>query len=153
MRAVIQRVLEASVRVREGENFQEISAIGPGFLVLVGVRIDDTDADARSLAEKVATLRVLEDEVGKLNLSLLETGGSVLVVSNFTLYGDCRKGRRPSFTEAAPGPRAEALYRYFGERLSAQGVPVQYGAFGAEMRVALINDGPITLLLDSRRGF
>ena len=157
MRAVVQRVLQASVRVveREGDaaSERESASIGPGFLVLVGVGKDDTEADARALADKIAGLRVLEDENGKLNLSLLDTGGSALVVSNFTLYGDCRKGRRPSFTEAAAGTQAETLYRRFGETLAGMGVPVRYGAFGAEMQVSLVNDGPITLLLDSRRVF
>jgi D-aminoacyl-tRNA deacylase len=153
MRAVVQRVSRAAVRVVEGEATGEVGAIGMGFLVLVGVRIDDTEEDARFLAEKVANLRIFEDEEGKLNRSLVEVGGSALVVSNFTLYGDCRKGRRPSFTEAAPGPRADALYRYFGNLLSEKGVPVEYGSFGNMMEVELINAGPITLLLDSRRGF
>lgn len=157
MRAVVQRVLRAGVGVveREGETIdvREIASIAAGFLVLVGVKDDDTEADARALADKVANLRVLEDANGKLNLSLLDTNGSALVVSNFTLYGDCRKGRRPGFTEAASGARAESLYRLFGESLASAGVPVQYGAFGAEMQVSLVNDGPITLLLDSRRVF
>jgi len=153
MRAVIQRVLRASVEVVDTENIREIGAIGAGFLILVGIRTDDTEADAHALAAKAAHLRVFEDEAGKLNRSLLETGGSALVISNFTLYGDCRKGRRPSFTEAAPGPQADALYRSFGAALAAQGVPVEYGAFGAEMRVGLVNDGPVTLLLDSRKQF
>ncbi len=153
MRAVVQRVLRAAVSLVEAGETREIGAIGPGFLVLVGVHSDDTEAEARALADKIANLRVFEDEAGKLNRSLLETGGSALVVSNFTLYGDCRKGLRPSFTEAASGPLAEALYQAFGAALAEQGVPVQYGAFGAEMQVSLVNDGPVTLLLDSRRVF
>jgi D-tyrosyl-tRNA(Tyr) deacylase len=153
MRAVVQRVSRASVSVVEAGTVREVGAIDQGFLVLVGVRSDDTESDARTLADKIATLRVFEDEAGKLNRSLIETGGSALVVSNFTLYGDCRKGRRPSFTDAAPGPLAETLYKTFGAALAAAGVPVQYGAFGAEMQVALVNDGPVTLLLDSRRVF
>ncbi|HLV81069.1 MAG TPA: D-aminoacyl-tRNA deacylase [Chthonomonadaceae bacterium] len=153
MRAVVQRVRQASVRIVEEAGLREIGAIGEGFLVLMGVRQDDTDADARALAEKIANLRVFEDDQGKLNRSLLEQGGSALVVSNFTLYGDCRKGRRPSFTEAAAGPLAEQGYRAFGAALAGLGVPVQYGAFGAQMEVALVNDGPVTLLLDSRRVF
>jgi D-tyrosyl-tRNA(Tyr) deacylase len=153
MRAVVQRVLQASVQVVEGAERREVSAIERGFLVLVGVGQPDSGEDARQLAEKIAHLRVFEDENGKMNRSLLETGGAALVVSNFTLYGDCRKGRRPSFTESAPGPQAETLYQAFGAALEAAGVPVQYGAFGAEMRVSLINDGPVTLLLDSRRLF
>src|SRR5438093_1337723 len=113
MRAVVQRVSRAAVRVVEGEITGEVGAIGMGFLVLVGVRTDDTEEDTRFLADKVANLRVFEDEEGKLNRSLVEVGGSALVVSNFTLYGDCRKGRRPSFTEAAPGAQADTLYRKF----------------------------------------
>lgn len=153
MRVVVQRVSEASVSVLEGGEERLLSEIGHGFLLLVGVKNDDTEADAVAMAEKVANLRVFEDENGKLNLSLLETEGSAIVVSNFTLYGDCRKGRRPGFTEAASGEVAESLYRTFGEKLRGFGVPVSYGAFGCEMRVSLINAGPITLLLDSRKGF
>lgn len=153
MRAVVQRVSRAAVRVIEEGNAREAGAIGNGLLVLVGVSGEDAEADARYLAEKVAGLRIFEDEEGKLNRSLLETGGSALVVSNFTLYGDCRKGRRPSFTEAASGTLANELYQKFGQALAAQGVPVEYGEFGAQMEVELLNDGPITLLLDSRRNF
>ncbi len=184
MRAVVQRVLKASVTLVEtidsdspvatapkqseenldsgefkpGETAperreREIARIGRGFLVLVGVHLSDTLGDAQMLAEKVANLRVLEDADGKLNLSLLDRGQEALVVSNFTLYGDCRKGRRPSFTEAASGKQAETLYLAFGTKLAEFGVPVQYGKFGAEMQVALVNDGPITLLLDSKKGF
>lgn len=151
MRAVVQRVKEASVTVVAGKETRLAGHIGAGFLVLVGVHMEDTETDARSLAEKIANLRVLEDENGKLNLSLLDTSQSALVVSNFTLYGDCRKGRRPSFAEAAKGEQAEMLYRAFGTALAAQGVAVQYGEFGADMQVSLVNDGPVTLLLDSRR--
>ena len=154
MRAVIQRVNEASVMlVSEGVAGETVGRIGPGFLVLVGVSVGDTPEDARALADKVAHLRVLEDGEGRLNLSLLDRGQAALVVSNFTLYGDCRKGRRPGFSEAASGDTAESLYRAFGAHLESLGVPVQYGRFGAEMRVALVNDGPVTLLLDSKKGF
>lgn len=139
--------------VVDGENRRTVGTIGGGLLVLVGVATEDTDADARMLADKIAGLRVFQDEDGKMNLSLLDTGGAALVVSNFTLFGDCRKGRRPSFTAAAPGAQAEALYRQFGQALAAQGVPVQYGEFGAHMEVPLVNDGPVTLLLDSRKLF
>lgn len=139
--------------VVEGENRREVGAVAQGFLVLVGVGMEDTEADAQALADKIAGLRVFEDAEGKLNLSVLDIGGEALVVSNFTLFGDCRKGRRPSFTAAAPGAQAESLYQQFGKALEAQGVPVQYGAFGAQMEVRLINDGPITLLLDSRKLF
>ncbi len=153
MRAVVQRVLQASVTVREGGQGTLVAAIERGYLVLVGVKTDDSEADANYLADKVAGLRVWEDENGKMNLTLAEVGGAALVVSNFTLYADCRKGRRPGFSDAAPGPVAEPLYRAFGAALEALGVPAQYGVFGAAMQVALVNDGPITLLLDSRREF
>ena len=153
MRAVVQRVREAFVTVVEGENRREVGAVAQGFLILIGVGTEDTEADARMLADKIAGLRVFQDEDAKMNLSLLDIGGAALVVSNFTLFGDCRKGRRPSFTSAAPGAQAEALYRSFGETLAAQGVPVQYGEFGAHMEVRLLNDGPVTLLLDSRKLF
>jgi D-tyrosyl-tRNA(Tyr) deacylase len=153
LRAVVQRVREASVLVVEGEQRRAVGSIAHGLMILIGVGTDDTEADARTLADKIAGLRVFEDDEAKLNLSLLDTGGAALVVSNFTLFGDCRKGRRPSFTAAAPGPQAEILYRQFGEALAAQGAPVQYGEFGAQMEVRLVNDGPVTLLLDSRKLF
>ena len=153
MRAVVQRVLEASVTAVEGEHKRETGRIGAGFLVLVGIRADDTEEDARALADKIANLRVLEDADGKLNLSLLDKAQAALVVSNFTLYGDCRKGRRPSFVNAAKGEPAERLYRSFGAYLAECGIAVQWGEFGAEMQVSLVNDGPVTLLLDSRKEF
>ncbi len=153
MRAVVQRVLEANVLVVEGEHLRVVGSIGAGFLVLVGVREDDTEEDARALADKIANLRVLEDADGKLNLSLLDKSQPALVVSNFTVYGDCRKGRRPSFVEAARGEQAERLYQSFGAFLAGFGVEVQWGEFRAEMRVSLVNDGPVTLLLDSRKKF
>lgn len=153
MRAVVQRVREASVVVGSGENARTVGSIALGFLVLVGVSGEDTEADALTLADKVAGLRVFQDSEDKMNLALQDVGGAVLVVSNFTLFGDCRKGRRPSFVAAAPGPQAETLYRRFGEELAAQHVPVQYGEFGAQMEVRLVNDGPVTLLLDSRKLF
>ncbi|MFA0766276.1 MAG: hypothetical protein BDTLLHRC_001229 [Candidatus Fervidibacter sp.] len=149
MRTVVQRVAEAWVVV----NGQEVARIGKGFLVLLGVGREDSEEDAEYLAAKVAHLRVFEDEEGKLNRSLLEVNGAALVVSNFTLYGDCRKGRRPSFTDAAPPEQAERLYRHFCEALSRQGVAVQTGVFQAHMQVGLVNDGPVTLLLDSKRQF
>ncbi|MDT7898303.1 MAG: hypothetical protein OXFUSZZB_002361 [Candidatus Fervidibacter sp.] len=149
MRTVVQRVAEAWVVV----NGQEVARIGKGFLVLLGVGREDSEEDAEYLAAKVAHLRVFEDEEGKLNRSLLEVNGAALVVSNFTLYGDCRKGRRPSFTDAAPPEQAERLYRHFCEALSRQGVTVQRGVFQAHMQVGLVNDGPVTLLLDSKRQF
>ncbi|MBI3463710.1 MAG: D-tyrosyl-tRNA(Tyr) deacylase [Planctomycetes bacterium] len=149
MRAVVQRVSRAQVRV-EG---QVVAAIGTGVLVLLGVAADDTPEDARYLAEKVAGLRVFEDAESKMNLSLAEVEGSVLVVSQFTLLGDCRKGRRPSFTEAAPPEKAEALYLQFAEQVRQQGIPVATGQFRQHMEVEFVNDGPVTLLLDSRRQF
>ncbi len=149
MRAVVQRVAEAWVEVNE----QVVAQIGQGLLVLLGVSNEDTEEDARYLANKVAHLRIFEDEEGKLNRSVLEVKGSALVVSNFTLYGDCRKGRRPSFTDAAPPEKAEALYLRFCDYLQAEGVPVQQGIFQAHMHVGLVNDGPVTLLLDSKKVF
>ena len=153
MRVVVQRVIEASVTVMENGQGTRIAAIERGYLILLGVKADDTEEDAKYLADKIAGLRVWEDAEGKMNLALKEVKGAALVISNFTLYADCRKGRRPGFSDAAPGRIAEPLYRAFGTALEAQGIPAQYGVFGAEMRVALVNDGPITLLLDSRRGF
>lgn len=148
LRAVVQRVSWARVSV-EG---QEVARIGPGLLVLLGVGRGDGPAAARYLAEKVAMLRVFEDEAGKMNRSLHEVGGEVLAVSQFTLYGDCRKGRRPSFTEAAPPTQARPLFELFVAELRGRGVPVQTGAFGEHMLVELGNDGPVTVLLDSDRG-
>ncbi len=149
MRAVIQRVREASVEV-EG---QVVGSIGRGFLVLVGVGREDSQADVDYIADKIAGLRVFEDDAGKMNLALADVGGSALIVSQFTLYGDARKGRRPSFTEAAGGEHAEALYEAVCRRVQEAGISVAKGRFGASMQVHLTNDGPVTLLLDSRRGF
>ncbi len=149
MRAIVQRVAEAWVEV-EGKR---VAQIGQGILVLLGVGREDTENDARYLAQKVAHLRLFEDAEGKLNRSVLEVGGSALVVSNFTLYGDCRKGRRPSFANSAPPEIAEHLYYRFCEFLASEGVPVHMGVFQAHMHVGLINDGPVTLLLDSRKSF
>lgn len=149
MRACLQRVSRASVIV----DGTIISQIGAGFLVLLGVATDDTAADADYLAEKIAGLRVFEDADGKMNLSLAEQGGAMLVVSQFTLYGDCRKGRRPSFTEAAPPERAEQLYERFVTQVRASGIHVETGRFRAMMQVELVNDGPVTLLLESRKLF
>jgi D-tyrosyl-tRNA(Tyr) deacylase len=145
MRAVVQRVTEASVRV----NGQVVGQIGRGLLVLLGVAPADSEAEAAYLARKIAGLRIFEDSDGKMNLGLADVGGAVLAVSQFTLYGDARKGRRPSFTEAAPPEQAEALFRRFCHRLEAEGVVVEQGLFGAHMAVALVNDGPVTLWLDS----
>jgi D-tyrosyl-tRNA(Tyr) deacylase len=149
MRVVVQRVSEGRVEV----DGRVIASIGPGLVILLGVGQSDTQEDAVLLAEKVAHLRVFEDDQGKMNRSLLDTAGQALVVSQFTLWGDCRKGRRPSFVEAAPPSKAEPLYREFIEELRALGVPTATGRFGAMMRLALVNDGPVTLLLDSRKAF
>jgi D-tyrosyl-tRNA(Tyr) deacylase len=146
MRAVVQRVSRASVTIR-GE---VVGQIGPGSLVLLGVAQDDTAGDARRLAEKIAGLRIFEDSQGKMNLGLTDVGGAMLVVSQFTLLGDCRKGRRPSFTAAAAPAVAEELYQRFVETVAAMGIPVATGTFREQMLVELVNDGPVTLLLDSR---
>jgi D-tyrosyl-tRNA(Tyr) deacylase len=149
MRAVVQRVREAHVEV-DGVT---VGAIGPGLLVLLGVAREDTPADADYLAEKTAGLRIFEDAAGKMNLALNEIDGAVLVVSQFTLLGDCRKGRRPGFTAAAPPQLADALYADYAAALRGRGLNVATGVFRAEMQVHLINDGPVTLLLDSRKVF
>lgn len=128
---------------------QRVAEIGTGVLVLLGVHISDTEEDARWLAQKIAHLRLFEDENGKLNRSVQEVGGSFLVVSNFTLYGDCRKGRRPSFAESAPFEKGMALYELFCNYLRAEGAPVKTGVYGASMCVAMENDGPVTLIIDS----
>lgn len=145
MRAVIQRVREASVRV----DGQEVAAIGPGLLILLGAGRADTTEAVRWLAGKVAELRIFEDAQGKMNRSLHEVGGAALVVSQFTLYGDARKGRRPSFTDAAPPEAAVPLLRVFVGELRERGLPVQEGVFGARMQVHLVNDGPVTIFLDT----
>jgi D-tyrosyl-tRNA(Tyr) deacylase len=149
MRAVVQRVRRAEVRVR-GE---VIGRIGPGLVVLVGIAKTDSEADLKILAEKTVNLRVFEDEQGRMNRSLLDTGGQVLCVSQFTLYGDCRKGRRPSYDQAAAPEAARLLYEAFVATLRAYGVPVATGQFQAMMEVELVNDGPVTLLLDSEKKF
>jgi len=146
MRAVIQRVKESSVNI----GHQMISRIGPGLLVLLGVSEADEAADAAFLSEKIVHLRVFEDEAGKMNRSLMETRGEMLVVSQFTLLGDCRKGRRPSYVHAAGPEKAENLYEDFVERVREKGIRVQTGRFRAMMDVALINEGPVTLILDSK---
>jgi len=151
MRAVIQRVSSAYVTVNSGA--EEISRIGRGLLVLLGVGADDTEADGVYLAEKVVNLRIYEDDQGKMNRSVLDLSGAVLVVSQFTLYGDCRKGRRPSFIKAASGENGEKLYLSFVEELKKRGLPVATGKFGAHMAVGLVNDGPVTILVDSKRLF
>lgn len=150
MRAVVQRVARAEVRCRgSGE---VLGRIGPGLAVLLGVGSGDTEAEAAWMADKIAGLRIFPDSAGggNMNRSVRDVGGAVLVVSQFTLYGDCRKGRRPSFTEAMPPGPAEALYQRVVALLEQTGLPVAQGRFGAMMEVELINDGPVTLLLDSR---
>ena len=144
MRAVIQRVTHASVTV-QGRVTGEIQH---GLAILVGVRVGDTEAEAQWMASKIATLRIFDDDEGKLNRSVLDVGGSILVVSQFTLYADARKGRRPSYTDAAPPEAAEPLIRRFCELLEAEGVPVQTGVFRAHMLVEIHNDGPVTILLE-----
>jgi D-aminoacyl-tRNA deacylase len=146
MRVVVQRSKEAKVTVGE----RVTGAISNGFVVLVGVTHDDTEKDALYLADKVANLRVFEDEQGKMNLSLLDAGGQVLSVSQFTLYGDCRKGRRPNFMEAARPDHANVIYEAFNNKLREIGVTVETGEFGAMMDVQLTNDGPVTLIIESK---
>jgi D-tyrosyl-tRNA(Tyr) deacylase len=147
MRAVVQLVSKASVRVKE----KQISQIGPGLLVLLGVHRDDTEKDASMLAEKIANLRVFPDQDKLMNLSILDVGGDMLVVSQFTLYGDCRKGRRPSYSSAAPPGLANRLYELFMEETRKTGITVASGEFQAMMDVELVNQGPVTLLLDSTK--
>ncbi|MBW2505530.1 MAG: D-tyrosyl-tRNA(Tyr) deacylase [Deltaproteobacteria bacterium] len=149
MRAVVQLVKKASVSV----NDTVISEIGYGLLVLLGVRKNDTPADARMLAEKIANLRIFPDQGKLMNLSVLDVGGKMLIVSQFTLYGDCRKGRRPSYSDAAPPDQAEELYELFIRETVKLGIHVASGKFQAMMDVALINEGPVTLLLDSEKSF
>ena len=149
MRAVVQRVSEASVKI-EGE---EVGRIGHGILVLLGVGHDDEPKDAAYLAEKVVHLRIFADEQDKMNRSLLDVEGGLLAVSQFTLWGDCRKGRRPSFVAAAEAEKAEELYDAFIQRARNLGVAVATGRFQEMMQVSLVNDGPVTLLLDSRKMF
>jgi len=149
MRAVIQRVCEASVAI-EG---RMVCEIGVGLLVLLGVGQGDAEADVEYLAQKTLGLRILSDEAGRMNRSAVEMGSEILVVSQFTLYGDCRKGRRPGYSEAASPEVAEPLYRRYVQQLRVSGLRVEEGTFGALMQVRLVNDGPVTLLLDSRRAF
>ncbi len=149
MRAVVQRVGRAQVSVGE----EGVGKIDAGLLVLLGVGKDDTSADAEYLASKVVGLRIFEDENGKMNRSVVEAGGAVLAVSQFTLYGDVRKGQRPSFDEAAPPQLANELYEFFVRKIREAGVPCETGRFQAMMQVELVNDGPVTILLDSKRTF
>jgi len=141
---VVQRVSEASVEVAG----QVVGRIGPGLLILLGVRGTDTLEEVRFVAGKCSDLRIFEDDAGKMNRSVREIGGGVLVVSQFTLYGDCRKGRRPSFIEAAPPALAEPLYEAFVACIGETGLPTARGVFGAEMKVRLLNDGPVTVIVE-----
>ncbi|HEY4359848.1 MAG TPA: D-aminoacyl-tRNA deacylase [Bryobacteraceae bacterium] len=145
MRAVVQRVATAKVEV-EGV---VVGEIGPGLMVLLGVGKGDAEAGAEFLAEKITGLRIFADGAGKMNLSLIDTGGALLAVSQFTLYGDCRKGRRPGFDAAAPAELARGLYERFVEAVRAKGVRVETGVFQADMQVSLVNDGPVTLIVES----
>ncbi|HCZ05899.1 MAG TPA: D-tyrosyl-tRNA(Tyr) deacylase [Thermotogae bacterium] len=150
MRAVVQRVTEARVMV----NSRPVSSIGRGLLVLLGVGHDDDESDVAWMAKKIANLRIFDDDEGKMNRSVMDVGGDVLVVSQFTLYGDARKGNRPSFTDAAPPEHGEALYSMLVNRLREQyALKVRTGEFGARMVVELKNDGPVTILLDSKKIF
>ena len=147
MRALLQRVTEARVIVDR----EVTGEIGAGLLVFLGVSKLDTEADADFLVQKILNLRVFEDDQGKMNRSVLETGGGLLVVSQFTLYGDCQKGRRPSFDDAAPAAQARALYEYFVELARRSPLRVETGIFQADMAVSLVNDGPVTLIVESRQ--
>ncbi|HYA23912.1 MAG TPA: D-aminoacyl-tRNA deacylase [Terriglobales bacterium] len=149
MRAVVQRVSRAQVTV----NAEVVGKIGRGLLVLLGVAREDTEKDADYLADKIGGLRIFEDENGKMNLDVAAIDGAVLVVSQFTLYGDVRRGKRPSFDDAAAPERARQLYEYFVERIRAAGLGCQTGRFQEMMQVELVNDGPVTILLDSTKAF
>ena len=144
MRAVVQRVKRAELTV----NGEPVSQIGNGLVVFFGVKTGDTTAQAEYLAGKIARLRIFEDENGKMNRCIMEENGEVLFVSQFTLYGDASHGNRPSFTQAARGEEAEPLYEYAAEKLRSLGVPVRMGVFGADMKIAQVNDGPVTILLE-----
>jgi D-tyrosyl-tRNA(Tyr) deacylase len=146
MRAVVQRVSRAQVVIAD----EIVGAIGSGLVVLLGVTHDDTPAQAQWLAEKVVGLRIFNDADGKMNRDLAEVGGAMLIVSQFTLYGDCKKGKRPSFIDAAPPTIAIPLYEAFINGVKSLGIPVATGRFGADMKVELLNDGPVTLIVDSR---
>lgn len=147
MRAVVQRVLESRVKV-DGATVGEIKK---GLMVLLGISVRDTEEDVKYTAEKVVNLRIFEDEDGKMNRSLLDVGGELLAVSQFTLYGDCRKGRRPSFIEAARPETANELYKLFVEECEKAGIHTETGIFQADMKVEILNDGPVTLIVDSER--
>ena len=153
MRAVVHRVSRARVTVLDGDDWRETGAIERGLCVLVGVGRDDTEEDGRWLADKVATLRIFEDAEGKMNLDVKDVGGGVLAVSQFTLLGDVRKGRRPAFIDAMAPEPAKALYARFCDQVRALGLPVAEGEFRATMRVEIVNEGPVTILLDSKKTF
>jgi D-aminoacyl-tRNA deacylase len=146
MRAVVQRVTRAQVVIAD----ETVGTIGCGLVVLLGVTHDDTPAQAQWLAEKVVGLRIFNDADGKMNRDLADVGGAMLIVSQFTLYGDCKKGKRPSFIDAAPPPIAIPLYEAFINGVKSLGIPVATGRFGADMKVELVNDGPVTLIVDSK---
>ncbi len=149
MRAVVQRCSRAEVRV----SGRVLGKVGRGFVVLLGAGAGDTDDDLSYVVDKIATLRVFSDADGKMNLALPDVGGAVLLISQFTLYGDCRKGRRPSFVHALEPAAAKAFYLRCADALGLRGIPVELGEFGADMEVDLVNDGPVTLLIDSRKAF
>lgn len=149
MRAVVQRVTEASVTVDN----ECIGKVDKGFMVLLGVGKEDDETDMKYLADKILNLRVFEDEAGKMNISLLDISGELLVISQFTLFGDCRKGKRPSFDKAGHPDVANELYEKFVEYCKEQGVKTEKGKFGADMKVSLVNDGPVTIMLDSKKLF
>ncbi|MBV9277509.1 MAG: D-tyrosyl-tRNA(Tyr) deacylase [Candidatus Eremiobacteraeota bacterium] len=149
MRAVVQRVSRASVQV-DGNTSGEIAN---GLCVLLSVGVDDGDDDAVALADKIAELRIFRDDAGQMNRSLIETGGSILLISQFTLHGDARKGRRPSFIAAAREERAKPLYERVGQLFERRGITVAYGIFGAQMTVEIVNEGPVTILLDTKKVF
>ena len=149
MRCVVQRVKNSSVSV----NNETVGSIGPGLMVLIGVSVDDTDADLKYMIDKVPNLRIFDDENGIMNRSVIDTGGSILAVSQFTLYGDARGGRRPSYIRAAKPDKADALYEQLIARWREKGIHVETGIFRTEMLVSLVNDGPVTILLDSEKTF
>ena len=149
MRCVVQRVSEASVAV----NGETVGAVGPGLMVLIGVSTEDTDADLKYMTEKVPNLRIFDDENGVMNRSVLDAGGGILAVSQFTLYGDARGGRRPSYIRAAKPEEASAMYERLVEAWRAKGIHVETGRFRTEMKVSLVNDGPVTILIDSEKAF
>jgi D-tyrosyl-tRNA(Tyr) deacylase len=147
MRILLQRVQSGSVRIGE----RVAARIGPGLVILVGIGVQDSEAQVSALADKVANLRIFEDHAGKMNLSIRDTGGEIIVVSQFTLYADTRKGRRPSFTSAARPEQASALVDSFARKLSAYGIATQTGQFGAHMQVEIVNDGPVTIWMESEQ--